>query len=463
MTQTRDVIRQATDLLSGLAWAEIGAVPDDELVALTREVEQLGRLVDAGRVFTAGEIAERSRYELGADGLSQRNNERKPLEFLVQLTRASKFEMSRRMRVGAEVRPRQSLVGEELPPVRPMVAQALAVGAFGTDAADYILRGLGQAASGSEATPENMDAAECGLVEVALVESADDVNAVARMWREALDPDGVEPRYDEIMKRRLLSRGRERNGITPFQINAAPPLTAVLDAILLDSLNPAVGPRFLSDEDRARAEVIVEERDGKLIERLVDPRTLGQKQHDILEGALLKALRVTGDGPLETRTVGSVTAVVRLSDLENGTGFGILEGVDEVIPGSVVQEIACDSGFFTVLLGEKGEPLAHGTLKRHATRAQRRAIVARDGDRCLMCDTTASKSVAHHVIFHSRGGPTDVANLVLLCIAHHHGLHQGHFEIKMVDGMPWIRLGVDKANEDAWRPAGKSRILVGAK
>jgi len=225
-------------------------------------------------------------------------------------------------------------------------------------------------------------------------------------------------------------------------------------------MNPNVGPRFLSDEDRERAETVFEERNGELIPRLIDPRNLGQKQHDALDGAMLEALRATREGRTDMRTVGSVTAVIQLSDLQTGTGFGILEGTDEVIPGSVIQELACETGFFEVLLGEKGEPLFHGLLKRYATKAQRRAIIARDGDRCLMCDTIASKTDAHHVIFYSDDGPTDIINLVLLCPSHHHAVHQGHFEIKMIDGMPWIRLGPDRWNDRAWYRAGESRLQL---
>jgi hypothetical protein len=63
VTPSRDVFRQATALLCDVAWVEIGAVGVDDLVALTRGLEQLGRVVDAGRAFAAGEVAERSRYE----------------------------------------------------------------------------------------------------------------------------------------------------------------------------------------------------------------------------------------------------------------------------------------------------------------------------------------------------------------------------------------------------------------
>ena len=462
MTSERDTIEQATALLSDVAWADIGAVGDSELVALTRSIEALGRLVDAGRAFAAGEIVERSRFELGAEGLSQCNSERKPIEFIARLTRASRSEVSRRMRVGAAVRSRQSLLGVGLPAERAIVAAAFAAGELGIDTASAILAGLQQAATGCAATAENVEAAEYAMVEAGLSDPADDVAVIARLWRDALDPDGIEPRYEQIRARRLVTIGRERNGIKRYTIDASPTLAAELDAIFLDSMDPKVGPRFLSDEDRERAEVVMVDRDGELVPRLQDPRSLGEKQHDILEGVLLEALRATREGRTDMRTVGSVTAVIQLADLQAGTGFGILEGTNEVVPASVIQEIACDSGFSTIVLGEKGEPLFHGLLKRHATQAQRRAIIARDGDRCLICDAVASRSVAHHVVFYSRGGPTDIDNLVILCPTHHHGLHQGHFEIRMTDGMPWIRRATDNRDEAAWHPASRSRRLLGA-
>jgi hypothetical protein len=46
----------------------------------------------------------------------------------------------------------------------------------------------------------------------------------------------------------------------------------------------------------------------------------------------------------------------------------------------------------------------------------------------------------------------------MLCPAHHHTLHQGAFKIKMVDGMPCIRNGVDK-HDHAWKPASRNRLL----
>jgi len=462
MTQITEAIEQATAALSFLAGVDRSTLADTELVELMRSDEQLGRFCDTSRVLDAGEVAERSRYELGAEGLSMRLSERKPALFVEQMTRVSAAEAARRIRIGLAIRPRVSLLGEVLLPERPIVAEAMIAGVIGTDAAHAILWSLKQAATGCDATLENMDAAELALVETATVDSADLVFDAGRLWRDALDPEGVEPRYEEIRERRMVTVGRERNGIKKYTINAAPTMAATLDAVLLDSMDPNVGPRFLSEEDQARAEVELVDINGELVQKIVDPRTLGQKQYDVLEGVLTAGLRATREGATNLRTVGSVTAIINLKDLQAGTGYGILEGIDEVIPASAVQEIVCDTGFRLMAIGGKGEPLYEGTLQRQFDRAQRRAMVARDGDRCIVpgCKCRAAATNAHHVVFWARGGKTDVDNGVLLCPAHHHALHQGAFELKMIDGMPYLRAGIDARDESAWRPVSRNRLLL---
>ena len=91
-------------------------------------------------------------------------------------------------------------------------------------------------------------------------------------------------------------------------------------------------------------------------------------------------------------------------------------------------------------------------------------MIARDGDRCIApgCRKRAAGSHAQHVIFYSNGGPTDIDNGMLLSPAHHHALHQRAFEIKMVDGMPWIRASVDAHDDSAWKPASRNRLLIAA-
>jgi hypothetical protein len=462
MTAILDRLAQAEALLSEVAHVDRSTLSDDELIAVLKADEAVGRFSDASRVLDAGEVADRSRYELGAAGLSMRLSERKPNNFIEQVTRVSQAESSRRVRVGLAVRQRQSMLGEILPPERPIVAEALTSGMIGVDTAHTILYSLKQAASGSDASPERMDDAELALVTMGTAQSADLVADAGRLWRDALDPDGIEPRYEEIRERRMITISRERNGIKTYVIKADPPTSAVLDAIFLDSMDSKVGPRFLSEEDLARAMTLVEDDHGELVETIVDPRSIEQKRVDILQGVLSAGLRATREGPTDLRTIGSVTAIISLKDLQSATGFGILEGTDEVIPASAIQELVCETGFYLIVLGLSGEPLFHGKRKRYFTRAQRRAMAARDGDRCVVpgCKCRAASTNAHHVLFFGNSGPTDVDNGVLLCPAHHHVLHQGAFEIKMVDGMPYLRHGVDKNDDDAWKPVSRNRLLL---
>jgi hypothetical protein len=464
MTNSLDLLAQAEAALRRVALVDRSTLSDDELIAHLKLEESVGRFIDTSRVLSAGEVAERSRYELGAAGLSMRLSERKPVNFIEQATRVSQAEAARRVRIGLAVRPRQSMLGEVLPPERPIVAEAMVNGVIGIDTAATILCSLKQAARGSEATQERMDEAELALVQMGTRESADLVADVGRLWRDALDPDGIEPRYEDILERALITVGRERNGIKKYTINADPETSALLDATFIESMDPSVGPRFLSDDDRARGLTFVENEDGVLVETIIDPRPVERRRIDALKGALTAGLKATREGPIDQRTIGEVTAIISLKDLQSGTGFGILEGTDEVIPASVVQEMVCENGFYPVVTGLKGEPLFHGLLKRYFTEAQRRAMIARDGDRCVAtgCRTRAASCHAHHVIFYADGGPTDITNGVLLCPAHHHALHQGSFEITMVDGMPYYRTGVDKYDDNAWKPANHNRLTLAA-
>ena len=462
MTTALDEITQATAALRVVARVDRSTLSDVDLLALLDAEEVAGRYLDTSRVLSAVEVADRSRFELGAAGLSMRYGERKPINFVEQITRVSQSEASRRIRLGTVIRQRRSLLGAGVPPERPILAEAMMNGLVGVDAAHVIHFSLKQAATGAEATPERLDGAELALVTAATTDSADLVAGAGRLWRDAMDPDGIEPRYEQIRERRMITIGREHNGIKKYTINADPQTSAVLDAVLLDSRDKKVGPRFLSDEDQARTTTVMEDMDGELVETIVDPRSVGQKNLDVLVGALTAGLRATREGPTTLRTVGSVTAIISLTDLRSGTGFGILEGVDEVIPASVIQELVCETGFFPMVAGMNGLPLYHGPLVRHFNRAQRRAMITRDGDRCIVpgCQCRAASTDAHHVVYYSLGGSTDIDNGVLLCPTHHHALHQGAFEIRMIDGMPYYRNAVNRQDNGAWKPVNRNRLQL---
>jgi hypothetical protein len=465
MNQTLDTIRQVNDLLAAIARVDRSTMTDADLCLLVAAEEETGRLTSASQCQSAAEIDDRSRFELGGDGLSMRNSFRKTVPFLEHLTRASQSDLAGRVRLGQAVRARVSLTGKILPATFPFVAEGLKSGQIARVDAMTIVRTLEQAETGSKASLDNMDAAEQALAELAAVCFSDVVRSAAQGWRDALDPDGIEPRYDEILGLRTLRKGGERNGITNWSLKTDPKTTALLDAVLEESTAPGTVPRFMGEEDRRVGTKVIVDDLGNDIQVMVDRRSRDQKQLDTLVGVVTAGLRASHDAAPDLRATGQVIATVTLAELEAGVGTAWLVGANEPIPIAAVEKMICDSGLRIMVLGKNGKPL--GDLKplgkpvidRYFTPKQRGAMLVRDGDRCVGpgCQTPAAWSDAHHVQFHETGGPTALDNGVLLCGACHGALHKGAFEIRMIDGIPHTRLSIQSGDDSAWRRAGTAR------
>lgn len=110
------------------------------------------------------------------------------------------------------------------------------------------------------------------------------------------------------------------------------------------------------------------------------------------------------------------------------------------VDAGMVALTACDALFERVVLDAKGAVLDLGQAVRLASAAQRRAVEVRDRG-CVFpgCDRPASWCDVHHVLWFSRGGPTTVGNLALLCPVHHALVHTGQWEVTMLDGIPHVR------------------------
>jgi hypothetical protein len=446
---------------------------DDELLGCIAAVEALGRRVDALRVTVAAELEARSGRERGQEGLAQRHGFTRGSHFVELIARVSSAEASRRVRLGAALRPGVGLCGQVLPPAFPLAADAVARGDIGTDAARTIIDCLTQASR--VASRDDLDAAETALVAQACTASPDLVAVQARVWREALDPDGAEPREATIRRRRALHLGREVGGLTPFSGLAEPTFAALLRSALSEGSGQGVLPRFLSDADRADGTETVATRDGDIVERLRDPRTRAQRHHDILAGMLAAGVRAaerggravadesgagasSSTGSVSMRPLTAVTAVVHLKDLRDGAGSGWLDDVLEPVSAVTIRQLACDGGIRPIVLGDNGEVLHLGRTQRLFSPAQRRALAVRDGG-CVWPSCTAPPGwcQAHHVTEWERGGRTDVDNGALLCSAHHHMLHASEFTMRMIDGRPRLLSPPWLDPEQAWRPLGRSR------
>jgi hypothetical protein len=108
------------------------------------------------------------------------------------------------------------------------------------------------------------------------------------------------------------------------------------------------------------------------------------------------------------------------------------------------RRLACDGSVCGVLFGKGTEVLDLGRTQRLPNRAQRRALMARDGG-CRFPGCTERRYVeAHHVVHWIDGGLTDLVNLLLLCWRHHHAVHEGGYHLTFKDGVVTV-----------WSPDGR--------
>jgi hypothetical protein len=84
-----------------------------------------------------------------------------------------------------------------------------------------------------------------------------------------------------------------------------------------------------------------------------------------------------------------------------------------------------------ILGGAPTQPLEVGRTTRVVQPAQRSALAVRDGG-CVFpnCTRPLAWCEAHHLRHWLHGGPTDLANLALVCRAHHRAVHEGGWQLQ---------------------------------
>jgi len=96
---------------------------------------------------------------------------------------------------------------------------------------------------------------------------------------------------------------------------------------------------------------------------------------------------------------------------------------DGLISGETVRRIACDATIALAVDDDVGHTMYEGRARREPTDAQRREIMRRDRHCRFPGCTHATFTNAHHVVPWKPDGRTDIDNLVLLCVHHHHLVH----------------------------------------
>jgi hypothetical protein len=199
----------------------------------------------------------------------------------------------------------------------------------------------------------------------------------------------------------------------------------------------------------------------------VDPATWdGRRRVNQLHSHLLAlAFGDAFTGLLDDNRVGShhgiaphVTVTVDVARFEAGLGADLtMPGSDDPVPVSneTVRRILCDAYPTTVitrplelphprpdtplaalLLDASREVLYVGRTERVVPPRLRRALETRDGH-CQFpgCRAHLRRCHAHHVREWENGGSTDLDN-TLMCVRHHHAVHEGGWTITRTPGIP---------------------------
>src|SRR5450759_169278 len=228
---------------------------------------------------------------------------------------------------------------------------------------------------------------------------------LCRFARHVADPDGFFNEAEADFSRRRLDISQIGDGM--YCVDAIlDPETGAAFRTALESLAKRLGP----DDDRSHKQRMADSL-GELVHHAMDegklPRRNGVKPH----------LNVT----------------TTLEGLKNEPGVPAAD-LELSLPISTrtLERIACDSTISRVLLADS-MVIDVGRATRVVSAPTRRALWARDhGCRWPGCDRKVDWSTPHHIVAWSRGGPTHLSNLVLLCYFHHRLVHEGGWQVLQV-------------------------------
>lgn len=319
-------------------------------------------------------------------------------------------------------------------PAYAATREALATGAVNVDQARVILRCLEDLATGADAggagtatgaadadgvldevTPEQVQAAQDHLIDLAGVHDAKALRVLAAKIFEVIAPGSAEQREAEALERaerraraktrfsmRDNGNGSHSGGFTIPTIQAA---------ILSKAVQAFAAPRRTSPDAWVDAHG----------NKVSYPTRLGHAFCDLIDHLPGEALPTAGG--LSARVV----VTTSLDTLRDGLGSAVLDTGEPISPAQA-RRMACAADLIPAVLGTDSHPLDLGRANRLFTPAQRVALNLRDqGCTAEHCDRPPAWTEAHHDTPWSQGGPTDLGNARLLCAFHHQRIHDSAY------------------------------------
>jgi hypothetical protein len=323
----------------------------------------------------------------------------------------------------------------------PAAAEAALLGAISVPAAAAIGQAITELPD--EVGPELRAEGETVLLGYAIGCDGEQLHArelalAGRHLHEVLDPDAADRLLAERLAREEAITWRRRylsitsDGEGGIRLRGL--LTAEAGATLHAVLDPLAAPRpaapaAMDSAAVARPGETAQQPDALTADEMVlDDRTSGQRYADALVEVAERAL-THGELPDTAGQRPQLLITLDHDQLSAGIGAGTLTNGEPLSP-STIRRLACDAGIIPAILGSHGQVLDLGRSARTATPAQRKALAVRD-DGCAFpgCDRPPGWADAHHIQHWEHLGPTDLANLVLLCGYHHRTVHHDGWEI----------------------------------
>ena len=431
---------------------------DRELMRALAQQFETRRETNATIVRLIAEVAERSRPSLGRHGLAHRMMDSSTVASLIRVGRIGRQEAARFVRVATATSPTLSITGGTIAPRYPYLAAALDDGTVGVDAAAAIVTNLDQASP--RAHPDDIAYAEEVTVDFARTAPADLVRSLAIQCRDRLDTDGIEPREEELVRRRKLSIIELANGMHRM-IWDMDPLTAASVRGYVDGYVDSVFHTGRRDENgdrgnRSGAHAIRDLFDSPptLAEELQDPRTRANMASD----ALLSLFGHVSNCAFAVSPLPKTTLVVRLTldDLLSGLGEARLDGIDQPISAGTARRMAAEAGIIPIVMGGPSEVLDLGREQRLFNRKHRLAI-GETYSTCAGCGRPAAWAELHHIDWFVRdGGLTNLKNAIPLCSSDHHAVHANGWEVSIRGGVAWF---IPPSSVDIYRTPRRGSVL----
>jgi hypothetical protein len=329
---------------------------------------------------------------------------------LVEAARVDPGEAHAMLRAATAITEIVTPTGHTTPAPLPTVREAATEGAIGIEHIDEITKAMAELPT--RISVEERESVEAALTREARLHPPMTVKRQGQKLLARLEQDGTDPgdEGEQAEPANVMTYRRSRTGRVRIVAELDAETAEVFEGMILPLSKPK-----------------------KLNEDTPDPRDKHRRQGDALSEVIFRA---AGHGKSDQAVKTDLIVTLDLTMLIDGVAGATLDG-GSYLPPSAVRRLACDAGVIPVVCNGDSVPLDLGRAQRLVPERLRSALVARD--RCCAfpgCDQPARMTQAHHIRPWSEGGPTDLANLVLLCHRHHRVIHGSEWKIVVVKGLP---------------------------